>query len=126
MKNILLAAVLILTACNLFAGANASSPKVKELKVLTIGNSFADSVFVYLPELAKTFPDCKLVLDRANLGGCSLLRHWRIFTRTERNPKNKEYYVYRNPSIPHYSLQEKLVEKKWDIITIHQGSPPQR
>lgn len=124
MKNILLAAVLILTACNLFAGANASSPKVKELKVLTIGNSFADSVFVYLPELAKTFPDCKLVLDRANLGGCSLLRHWRIFTRTERNPKNKEYYVYRNPAIPHYSLQEKLVEKKWDIITIHQGSTP--
>ena len=107
-----------------FVFFTASANGIKELKVLTIGNSFADSVFTFLPDIAKSFPDCKLELDRANLGGCSLLRHWRIYARTQRNPKNKEYYVYKNKSIPHYSLQEKLVEKKWDIITIHQGSTP--
>ena len=82
MKKIFSAVMMISAACSLFAAAGNEPVKVKELKVLTIGNSFADSVFVYLPEVAKSFPDCKLVLDRANLGGCSLLRHWRIFSRT--------------------------------------------
>ena len=47
----------------------------KDLKVLTIGNSFAESVFRYLPKIAKAEGE-KLVLEGANHGGCELHRHW--------------------------------------------------
>lgn len=100
----------------------AFSAAAKELKVLTIGNSFADSVFAFTPELAKSFPDCKLILDRANLGGCSLERHWKSHLKAEKDANCKPYYVYSDKSIPHYTLRGKLAERKWDIITIQQVS----
>ena len=58
----------------MLTGINLSA---KELKVLTIGNSFADSVFVYLPSIAENagYP---LLIERANLPGCSLQRHWEL------------------------------------------------
>lgn len=120
MKKVLSAmSVLLALLC---AAADAPAKKVKELKVLTIGNSFADSIFTYMPDIAKDFPDCKLVLDRANIGGCSLKRHWREFVRAEKNPDHKAYTVYGYKEIPPYTLQSKLVEQKWDIISIHQAA----
>ena len=106
----------------LAAALTISSAAAKELKVLTIGNSFADSVFTFTPELAKTFPDCKLILDRANLGGCSLQKHWTLHLKAEKKADFKPYYVYGDKSIPHYTLRSKLTEQKWDIITIQQVS----
>ena len=104
--------LLLLLALVLFTAGIASA---KELKVLTIGNSFANSVFVYLPELAATFPDCKLHLEAANIGGCSLERHWNEHLKSEKNPKHKPYDKK-------YTLREKLTMQKWDIVTIQQVS----
>ena len=81
---------LVFAAALLYGVLFAAEP-AREIKILTIGNSFANSVFVYLPELAATFPDCKLHLEAANIGGCSLERHWNEHLKSEKNPKHKPY-----------------------------------
>lgn len=99
-------AILCLCACGLSA---------RSLKVLTIGNSFADSVFSYLPTIVAAVPDCELVLDRANIGGCSLERHWREVEKAEADPDYKPY-------AGKYTLKDKLTSQPWDIITMQQVS----
>ena len=89
--------------------------RAQELKVLTIGNSFADSVFEFLPKIVQSVPDCQLVLERANIGGCTLERHWREVEKSEKDPNYKPYYGK-------YNLREKLTSKKWDIVTLQQAS----
>jgi len=86
-----------------------------ELKVLTVGNSFADSVFRDLPKIADSTPGCKLKLDRANIGGCSLQRHWEEIGKTESDPAYKPYGGK-------YTLKEKLESDQWDIVTLQQVS----
>ena len=90
----------------------------KELKVLTIGNSFADSVFRFLPAVTESVPGCKIEMDRANIGGCTLERHWQEHLKSEADPKYKPY----GWSKKNRSLREILGSKKWDIVTIQQGS----
>lgn len=88
----------------------------KDLKVLTIGNSFADSVFVFLPEIVKADTKNSLVLERANHGGCELDRHWGYVEKEEKDPNAK---MYRKGTM---KLREILKSKDWDIVTIQQAS----
>lgn len=87
----------------------------KDLKVLTIGNSFAESVFRYLPKIAKAEGE-KLVLEGANHGGCELHRHWSYVEKEEASPDVK---MYRNNKM---TLKEILKSRQWDIVTIQQAS----
>ncbi len=106
MRNpILVLLLLFVSVCTLSA---------KDLKVLTIGNSFADSVFAYLPSIAKSAGD-NLILDRANIGGCSLQRHMAERAKSEKDPSYKPYGRK-------YTLKEKLTAQKWDVVTIQQVS----
>jgi hypothetical protein len=89
--------------------------EAQKLKVLTIGNSFADSVFVYLPSIVKSVPGCEIVMQRANIGGCSLERHWK---EVEKSEKDGNYKPYLNK----YTLKELLSQEKWDIVSIQQVS----
>jgi hypothetical protein len=89
--------------------------EAKKIKVLTIGNSFAESVFVYLPSIVKSVPSCELVIQRANIGGCSLEHHWKQVKKSEENDKYKPYYNK-------YTLKELLKRDKWDIVTMQQVS----
>ena len=95
----------------MLTGINLSA---KELKVLTIGNSFADSVFVYLPSIAENagYP---LLIERANLPGCSLQRHWELAERSESEPELKPYKGK--------NLREMLTSEEWDVVTLQQASP---
>ncbi|MDR0933024.1 MAG: DUF4886 domain-containing protein [Victivallales bacterium] len=89
-----------------------------ELKVLTIGNSFADSVFMYLPAIVQSVPDCTIEMGKANLGGCTMERHWREHEQSAKAPNYKPYR-FGNRKL---SLRTILTEKKWDIVTIQQAS----
>jgi len=84
--------------------------------VLTIGNSFADSVFVFLPDVVKSVPDCSLVIDRGNHGGCELERHWGYIEKEEADPSVK---IYKKGTV---KLSDILKSEKWDIVTIQQAS----
>ena len=102
-------------ACFLTAAALPLGAVPKELKVLTIGNSFADSVFKTLPAIVKADPDCTLVLMRANIGGCSLERHWKEHLKSEKDPEHRPYSKK-------YTLRQLLTKEKWDVVTIQQVS----
>jgi len=106
----------------------------KEVKILTIGNSFAASVFAYLPEIAKEYPDCDLVLEGANHGGCTFQRHWKYICEEEKNPEvsryNKpspdaQYCTVKKlkKSSSNHTMRALLESRKWDVVTIQQASP---
>ncbi len=95
----------------IIAGVSLSA---KEVSVLTIGNSFADSAFVFLPKVTESAGD-KIIMDRANIGGCSLERHWQSVVKSEADPEFKPYYKK-------FTLKDKLEARKWDFVTIQQAS----
>lgn len=84
------------------------------LKVLMIGNSFSQNASRYLPQLAKE-TGIKLVLGRAEMGGCSLQRHW---DSVEVNNAD----VNRGKAYNKKSLRQLLASQKWDIVTLQQYS----
>lgn len=110
MNTLKQAAVIFLAAAA--AGLTAAP---KELKVLTIGNSFANSVFKTLPAIVEADPECKLILTGANIGGCSLERHWKEHLKSEKDPSHRPYSKK-------YTLRQLLTKEKWDIVTIQQAS----
>ena len=103
--------------------AVASTCFGKRLNVLAIGNSFsADAVEQYLWELAAEAGDT-LVIGNAYIGGCNIDRHVANFE------KAVPIYSYRLiekgmlTSTDSVTLQEIIVDKDWDIISLQQASP---
>jgi hypothetical protein len=135
--------LLALAAGSLFA---EEAPK-KQIKLLTIGNSFANDATAYLPAFAKAGGN-DLLLFRANLGGCSFERHARHLKAYEANPADPEGSPYLSgyvksavdanaPKIASggdeapegekapprkISLKEALESEQWDYVTIQQVS----
>ncbi len=94
----------------------------KTVRLLTIGNSFAANSTRFLADLAKADGNL-LVLGQANVGGCSLERHWNAVVAAESNPPKDEgrlYAIGKDPT--KFSLRDMLTREKWDIITIQQAS----
>ena len=117
MKKII-SSVLLFTVISVFA-----SGEVKHLKILTIGNSFSNSVFNDLENIVKSTPGCAITLCRANIGGASFSIHWNYHLKSEKNPSFKPYLKdNKDKNSKKYSLREALTMEKWDIITIHQSS----
>lgn len=100
------------------------------VKLLTIGNSFADDATKFLPDMAKA-GEKELVIFRANLGGCSLERHARHLAAARANPdatdvESRPYANTRVAGLPAglktVSLIDALKAQEWDYITIQQVS----
>lgn len=106
------AAALFLTGC--CVPCFCQKKPVNELKILTIGNSFAWSVFSDLKQIASA-QGSKLTLEAANIGGCTFERHWKNYEKSMKDPAFKPYGKK-------YNLKEKLLQEKWDIVTIQQAS----
>ena len=113
MKNMICTILLSLSA--LLTAADASKPEVRHLKILTIGNSFSNSVFYDLQNIVKNEPGCAITLEKASLGGATFSTHWNGHLKSEKNPSVKPYQKK-------HSLREALIKDKWDIVTIQQGS----
>ena len=98
-----------------------------EIKLLTIGNSFADNSTRYLPDFAKDAGK-KLRLYSANLGAHSLQMHvgyFRAFDTNPDDPKGAPYTGIADPktgSKPKLSLSKALGLENWDYVTIQQVS----
>lgn len=125
-----LASLLFLTTLPLASRA-ASVPETRQprqsVKVLTIGNSFANDAVSLLPQLAESGGK-ELILFRANLGGCSLERHARHLKAAIKNSDNREAWPYKNDPVlglgdkEFVTLIEALSAQKWDFVTIQQVS----
>lgn len=85
------------------------------LKILTIGNSFADNASTFLPQIAESVPGYKIEITKANIGGSSLEKHAELILECENNPGLKPYSN-------EYCLKELLGMEDYDYITIQQVS----
>lgn len=94
------------------------------MKILTIGNSFANNATVYIEDLLAGSPtDIELVIGKTNLGGCSLEKHWNLVEQCDRLPAVKPYDFLMTGAVSRpLSLREALVEVEWDYITLQQAS----
>lgn len=88
----------------------------RTIKVFLIGNSFSQDASTFLPQLARE-ADVELIIGRAELGGCSLQRHWEIVEAFEADPNDPKGRSYKGKS-----LKELLAADTWDYITIQQYS----
>ena len=98
-----------------------------EVRLLTIGNSFADNSVEYLPGFAQA-GDQTLRIYRANLGAHSMQMHvgyLRAFEANPDDPKGRPYQGVANPKTggkPKLSLRQALELDQWDYVTIQQLS----
>ena len=88
----------------------------ENLKVLTIGNSFTDSLTLYFKDVVESVPGCTLHFERANHGGCELHRHWSYIVNEEKD------WVYKMYQDRRLAMREVLAKEPWDVVTIQQGS----
>jgi hypothetical protein len=114
---------LLLLLCALSACLHAER---HSLRLLTIGNSFAENALTFLPELAKAGGK-ELLIGRANTPGCSLDKHVTALEFLDRDPGGPKGHPYSNrPGMPEtgprYSLEELLTSAPWDAITLQQVS----
>ncbi len=90
--------------------------ETKHLNVLTIGNSFTESLKAFFPDVVSSVLGCELHLEGANHGGCELERHWKYITCEESDIVFSMYQDRR------WKLREILAREKWDIVSIQQAS----
>ena len=100
--------------------AARSAPRT--VKVLTVGNSFAENACQYLQQIADSAGEVKLVIGKANLGGCSLERHAKLAAESARDPEHKPYRDSFSGTNRMLSLQAYLQAEPWDFVTVQQVS----
>ncbi|MEZ4903863.1 MAG: DUF4886 domain-containing protein [Spirosomataceae bacterium] len=86
------------------------------LRLFIIGNSFSGNAAQFLPNLSKEGGH-ELIIGRAELGGCSLQRHWEHAAAAEANPEDEKGKPYKGKS-----LKMLLSEGIWDVVTLQQYS----
>lgn len=107
-----------LTLLVIVSSYSADEKKPKTVSVLTIGNSFAENALTYLDEIANDAGH-EIIAERANLGGCSLERHWNNVVAFQKNPDGKYSTPYGGGKL---SLDEMLESREWDFISLQQRS----
>jgi hypothetical protein len=90
--------------------------KPDTVRLFLIGNSFSQNAARYLPDLAKE-GNQNLIIQRAEIGGCSLQKHWELAQLAETNPDNPKGKPYQGKS-----LRMLLSEGTWDIVSLQQLS----
>ncbi|MCS7470521.1 DUF4886 domain-containing protein [Stieleria sp. ICT_E10.1] len=101
------------------ARAGAQDADVRTVRVLTIGNSFAQNACRYLEEIAAADGTCRIVIGTANIGGCTLQKHADLAAKSATDPGEKPYS---GGDEKRYSLQEYLAADRWDFVTLQQMS----
>lgn len=103
--------------------------KVKEadkLKVLMIGNSFADDTINYAYEIAKSsgIPAENILIADIYIGGCTLKTH---LSNAQKNAKAYRFGLEREGwfdgnSYTNWTMEKAIKYADWDFITFQQGS----
>jgi hypothetical protein len=92
------------------------------IRMLTFGNSFADNISAYLPQIMQGAGE-EILIGRANIGGCPMDKHWRLAQIHEADPADPEGMPYFNPATGgNMGLKEALLMEEWQYVTIQQYS----
>lgn len=100
------------------AGVPPSVTQARTIRLLTVGNSFSGNATKYLGQIVASVEGCKVVIGHADIGGCTLDKHWTLAEKSETDPTCKPYTYVGNT----YSLKEMLHLFSWDVVTIQQMS----
>ncbi len=97
-----------------------------KLKVLMIGNSFADDTINYAYEIAKSvgIPEENILIADIYIGGCSLATHWsnaQSNSPAYRFGLEKEGW-FDGSSYTGWTMEEAIMYADWDFITFQQNS----
>ncbi|MDO4575647.1 MAG: DUF4886 domain-containing protein [Planctomycetia bacterium] len=89
------------------------SLEAKEVRLLTLGSSFTDSGMYQFPQVVASVPDCKLIQNRACIGGSGMENHCKGIDQSDADPAFKPY-----PYAAGYTLREMLTLEKWDFVLL--------
>ena len=96
------------------------------LKVLMIGNSFADDTINYAYEIAKSvgIPEENILVADIYIGGCVLNTHW---ANAQSNAAAYRFGLEREgwfdgTSYTNWTMEQAIMYADWDFITFQQGS----
>ena len=97
-----------------------------KLKVLMIGNSFADDTINYAYEIAKSvgIPKENILVADIYIGGCSLATHWsnaQSNAAAYRFGLEKEGW-FDGSSYTNWTMEQAIMYADWDFITFQQNS----
>lgn len=94
---------------------HAQNGNDKIVKILTIGNSFADNATTYLEQMAASIPGYEIEVIKANISSCSLEKHANLISACQSDPAFQPYY-------DEYCLKDLLEKTQLDFVTIQQVS----
>ncbi|MDR1224940.1 MAG: DUF4886 domain-containing protein [Tannerella sp.] len=95
------------------------------LRILGIGNSFTDDGMQYLPDLLEHAGIENVTLGRLVLGGCSLERHYRLYTSGDPAYKYLKSYPGKNvweEAKGQCTFRDAVADENWDIVVLQQVS----
>lgn len=109
----------------LIFGFSAGLLKGQEpIKILTIGNSFANDSIFYLEDIGAA-DGIKISVCAMNLGGHTLAQHASYIESYDASPTDPSGSPYRNPfeaRSSKISLRQALEKEQWQYVTIQQAS----
>lgn len=115
-RSLFVSAACLFNLTTAYAGETANDKSEdRTVKILTVGNSFADNACTYLQQITESVPGLSIEITRANLGGCSLERHASLIKRCKEDDGSKPYSNT-------YCLEDLLKMDTYDFVTIQQVS----
>ncbi len=111
----ILAVLLVLTCVRFVQStyAQEADSEKKTVKILTIGNSFTDSLRTYFPVVVES-ANCRLIINYCNYPGCSLEQHWKKLADVNSLPQDYDYITIQQAS--HYSWKYETYQPYADNI----------
>ena len=97
-------------------------PIPKELKILSIGNSFSMDTMAHCADIALALGVEKVKMANLYIGGCPIEKHYANFVG---DIADYNYYVNQGSGwviTPGGSIRQAAAEEKWDWISIQHGS----
>lgn len=96
-------------------------PASKKLKILAIGNSFSVDATTFLWNILDDAGVEELIVGNAQIGGCSLDKHWTMAQSGEEAYSYTKYTSSGKTSVK-CSLIDAVTDEAWDIVTLQQVS----
>ncbi|MBQ9802505.1 MAG: DUF4886 domain-containing protein [Clostridia bacterium] len=96
---------------------------MKEIKILSVGNSFSDDTMWCLPQVARAFGVENIKLGNLYVGGCSIRQHHAHITGdlpvyAYRRNTGGDYWV----TVSGWRISEAIASGDWDVISIQHGT----
>ena len=109
---------------NVSATYDITVSPANKLKVLMIGNSFADDTINYAYEIAKNsgIPAENIVIADIYIGGCSIDTHW---SKAQNNSPDYVFNLDKDGNFTahkNWTMEDAIMYTNWDFITFQQNS----